>query len=51
MILKFIDGDLSILFYGAIQVATDAARHYPEKNRFELDISIAQRLSIVMHHH
>ena len=51
MILQCIDVDLSILVYGDIKVDTDAVRHYPEKNRLELDISMAQRLSTVMHAH
>lgn len=44
MLLQFVDGELSILFYGDIQIALDAARHYPEKNFYELDMSLAKHL-------
>lgn len=44
MIVQYQTGVLSAIFYGSMQVALNAARHYPEKGRYELDIGVAKGL-------
>jgi hypothetical protein len=45
MILQYRAETLSVIFYGNIQDALDAARHYPEKGKYELGIALAQSLA------
>ncbi len=44
MVIGYDAGELSVIFYGDMQLALDAARHYPEKLKYELDISTARSL-------
>jgi len=44
MILQYKDSNLEIIYYGAINKATESARYYEQSKKFELDISKAKKL-------
>lgn len=45
MILQYLDGDISIVYFGSIELATKEARFYESVRKFELDISKARKLN------
>ncbi len=44
MIIQYRNGELSIVYYGPVGPATEAARYYDHVGKYELDISKARRL-------
>jgi hypothetical protein len=47
MIIQYLDGELSTVYYGSVKTAVDAARFYENVGNFELDIVKARKLSLV----
>ena len=45
MIIQYIENELHIVYYGPIQQAVAAARHYPKNGKYELDISKAKKIA------
>ena len=45
MIIQYLDNELDIIYYGPIKAAIEAARHYPDVGKYELDISKARKLA------
>ena len=45
MIIHYLDNELDIIYYGPIKAAIEAARHYPDVGKYELDISKARKLA------
>ena len=45
MIIQYIGNELHTVYYGPIQAAVDAARHYPDHGKYELDISKARKIA------
>lgn len=48
MIIQYRNGELSIVYYGPVGPATEAARYYDHVGKYELDISKARRLASVV---
>lgn len=44
MIIQYRNGELSVVYYGPVEPAVDAARYYDHVGKYELDISKARRL-------
>ncbi|RBI68675.1 hypothetical protein DQ400_04700 [Vreelandella sulfidaeris] len=44
MIIQYRSGELSVVYYGPVGQAVDAARYYDHVGKYELDISKARRL-------
>lgn len=44
MILQYLDGKISMVYFGPVEVATKEARFYESVKKYELDISKARRL-------
>jgi hypothetical protein len=45
MIIQYQDQKLSIVYFGDINKAVSASRHYPKSGKYELDISKARKLT------
>ncbi len=46
MVVQYLDGKLTTVFYGPMAAAIEVARHYRPTNNFEFDLSRARKLSI-----
>jgi hypothetical protein len=47
MIVQYMDGELSTIYYGCVKKAVEAARFYEHVGNYELDISKARKLEFV----
>ncbi len=46
MIIQYLDGELSTVYYGGVKAAIEAARFYEQVGNFELDIAKARKLAL-----
>ncbi|NOU41037.1 MAG: hypothetical protein HOO85_07185 [Methylotenera sp.] len=46
MIIQYLDGKFSTVYYGGIKTAVEAARFYEQVGNFELDIAKARKLAL-----
>ncbi len=44
MILQYLDGEISIIYFGPLEIATNKARIYESVGKYELDISKVRTL-------
>ena len=47
MIIQYLDGKLSTVYYGSVKTAVEAARFYEQVGNFELDIAKARKLAFI----
>ena len=47
MIIQYLNGELSTVYYGCVKKAVEAARFYEQVGNFELDIAKARRLALI----
>lgn len=48
MVVQYLEGKLTTVFYGPMAAAIEVARHYKPTNNFEFDLSRARRLSLTL---
>jgi hypothetical protein len=47
MIIQYLNGELSVVYYGEVKKSTEVARYYEHVGKFELDIAKARRLKSI----